>query len=89
MMTKRHFEAAAALVANIKAGHWTNEFPRWAGSQAQGRDIEVSAEDSGNLDVNYTRAVWTAEAFEIFFAADNPRFDRQRFLNACGFPVKA
>lgn len=52
-MTKKHFEAAAKIIA---------EHP------------------------DFSRGV-VAEAFATFFQADNPRFDKQRFLVACDLAV--
>jgi hypothetical protein len=37
------------------------------------------AEGSGPFAVD-----WIADDFYDLFAADNPRFDRERFLTACG-----
>lgn len=72
-----HFIRAAELVAAILHGTWTHEFPPWADAK-----LNISAEDG---DTDYTRAVWTAEAFILLFTAYNPRFDSTRFLRACGF----
>lgn len=85
-MTKRHFILAARMVRAVLAGEWTNEFPDWADRIVSNHDIlgiEVS-NGLGNISVNYTRAVWTAEAFILLFAQDNPRFNRETFLRACG-----
>ena len=80
-MQKRHFERMAEMVRFILTGHWTMEFPPWADESQN--CIAWHAEDGP-----YTRAVWTAEAF-IKLAADyNPRFDRTRFLQACGLMEK-
>lgn len=78
-MTKKHFEAMASIIAGIRNGLWTNELPCWADSTkvlSHGPDFEI--ED------NYTRAVQAAEAFIMLASQENPRFDRTRFLNACG-----
>jgi hypothetical protein len=84
-MTKRHFEVAAKQVKAILDGHWTSEFPSWADRHGNiVGPIEIDTEDSGNLDVSYTRAVWTAEAYILLFTEFNPRFDQTRFLKACG-----
>lgn len=53
-MTKKNYEAAAALV---------REVARW---DASGECVRV-----------------LEETFGRFFAADNPRFDRERFERAC------
>lgn len=82
-MTKKHFIAAANLVRAIVNGEWTNEMPDWSPS-GRGQIVEVSTDTFGNWDASYVRAVWTAEAFIILFRAENPRFDEQRFLTACG-----
>ena len=84
-MTKQHFERAAAQIKAILDGHWTTEFPSWADRHGNiVGPIEVDTEDNGNLDVHYTRAVWTAEAYILLFREFNPRFDVSRFLIACG-----
>lgn len=78
-MQKRHFERMAAIVLSILQGEWTNERPSWAPC-----DIDETTA--------VTRAVQTAEAFIMLASEDNPRFDRTRFLIACGLadkPVKA
>ena len=72
-MTKKHFIRAAELVKSIKDG-----------IQYGPSTIETSSEYSGNLDANFVRASWTAQAFIDLFSAYNDRFDRERFLQACG-----
>lgn len=76
-MTKKHFEHAAAIVRAILAGEWTNEPPTWADNEP------YEAHDS--IIDNSTRAVQTAEVFIYLFLEYNPRFNRARFLRACGF----
>lgn len=89
-MQKRHFEHAASMVRSILYGKWTSEFPSWADRHGNiVGPIEVDTEADGNLDANYTRAVWTAEAFILLFTAYNPLFDRDRFLIACGLMTAA
>ena len=70
-MTKKHFEAiAAAFAAQQKMIDYHKE-------QGDMKDMEAGwARDS-------LRKVATSMAGT--FAADNPRFDTQRFLRACGF----
>jgi hypothetical protein len=72
-------------VRAILDGHWTNEPPAWANSFYSAPYLTDSSEES------YTRAVQTAEAFIVLFTEWNSRFDRDRFLIACGLvdaPVK-
>ena len=81
-MTKQHFIRAAQLVRSIRDGNWTNDFPAWFDRRDVGQSFIVTAEH---------RAVMTAEAFIALFSEFNPRFDRTRFLVACGLvesPVK-
>jgi hypothetical protein len=75
-VTKKHFEAMAAIVKAILDGKWTNERPDWA------TDGEFG--DLLHATTNANRAVQTAEAFIVLCEQNNPRFDRQRFLVACG-----
>lgn len=72
-MTKKHFIRAAELVKSIRNG-----------IQYGPTTIETSSERQGTIDANFVRASWTAEAFIDLFSAYNDRFDRQRFLVACG-----
>lgn len=74
-MTKQHFIGAAKLVDNIRQGYWTNDFPEWFDTRGVGQSFIVTAEH---------RAAMTAEAFIVLFGGFNPRFDRERFLIACG-----
>ena len=88
-ITKMHFQHAAGMVAAIRLGTWTYELPDWA-SDTPGvylDSIEVSSAERGDLDRDYIRAVWTAEAFIMLFSHFSPRFNQTRFLKACGFEV--
>lgn len=78
-MSKKDYVSAAAIVDNIRTGNWTNEPPNWANPGLVSSGIEATPE--------YDRAVQTAEAFIVLFSA-MPRFDRQRFLVACGLAEK-
>lgn len=83
-MTKKHFIVMAKIVRNILEGNWTNNPPSWASNVLQ--QMEQTEED------NRLRAVQTAEAFIFLSRNENPRFDQNRFLVACGLaekPVKA
>ena len=73
-MTKKHFQAMAEIVKSILEGKWTSEAPSWA--------VDID----GTTAV--TRAVQTAEVFIILAERFNPRFDRDRFLQACGLITK-
>jgi hypothetical protein len=74
---------AARIVAAIHQGDWTSALPSWSHYFA-GQTWEVDSPVTGNVEPDYVRAVWTAEAFIHLFAAANPRFDQHRFLVACG-----
>lgn len=50
--------------------------------------VRATRDVRDNLDANDVRAVWTAEAFILLFQQFNPRFDEQRFLQACGLVPK-
>ena len=84
MMTRQDFQQAADIVRAILHGQWTHEFPDWADRRVSNHDIIEVSNGLGNISVHYTRAVWTAEAFIYLFQWSNPRFDRERFLCACG-----
>lgn len=62
-MTKKHFEAIAALLANANLAVVDEH------GNPQAADIVMA-------DLCYAMA--------DTFAAENPRFDRHRFLTACG-----
>lgn len=57
-MTKKHFEAIAAL-------------------------IRPTADPDNPVEVEVIRNL--AERMAAMFARENPRFDRDQFLTACGF----
>jgi hypothetical protein len=81
-LTKKHFIRAAAIVNAIREGNWTNELPSWGRNRSG-----VSPAVTG-----FERAVYTAEALVLLFSENNPRFDTNRFLVACGLleaPAKA
>jgi hypothetical protein len=77
-MTKKHFDAMAALVQQIRDGNWTPDAPAWAEPRDNGRF------DYQNTINPFDRAVQTAEAFIILANQFGGRFDEQRFLRACG-----
>src|SRR6266853_652664 len=77
-MTKMHFERAAEMVKRMLDGRWPT-------------DIETITPEDGNICPHHVRALWTAEAFVSLFREYNPRFNEQKFLQACGLveqPVK-
>lgn len=67
---------AASIVRAIHNGEWTNEAPEWAPVHYDQIDI------AGDLNLNYVRAVQTAEAFALLFRT-MPNFSERRFLDAC------
>lgn len=73
-MTKKHFERMAAIVRSILAGEWTHDCPPWAREDTQSPD--------------YVQAVQIAEVLIMLASEDNPRFDTDRFLIACGLKAK-
>lgn len=88
MLTRKHFQSAANDIRAIRDGHWANDLPAWADAFLRGQPFEVTTKDGGNVNADYIRAVWTAEVFIRVFGSDNPRFDRARFLHACGLENK-
>ena len=76
-MTKKYLIAAAEIVRNIREGNWTGSPPVWA----ENYTMAITVSDDYTA---YIRACQTAEAFCLLFATDNPRFDQERFLSACG-----
>jgi hypothetical protein len=73
-LTKKHFERMAAIVRSILAGEWTHDCPPWAREDTQSPD--------------YVQAVQIAEVLIMLASEDNPRFDTDRFLIACGLKAK-
>jgi hypothetical protein len=71
---------AARMVRSIAAGQWTNAFPYWADAN---RNNAFESCHSSDDDVNYTRAVQTAEAFILLFLKFDPTFNDAAFLRAC------
>jgi hypothetical protein len=67
----------AAIVANIRTGEWSDELPTWADAY-----IKTTENTVCNM-----AACQVAEAFILLAVANNPRFDRERFLRACGLLV--
>lgn len=89
-MHRKHFETAAALVRSIASGGWTFDTPAWAGPTLQPTgQLRLAGWPLTDADLNYTRAVWTAEAFILLFSPFNPRFNRDKFLVACGLVTPA
>ena len=78
MLSRNHFITAAEQVRDIKEGRWTHVAPDWADESRY--DCKYALCDF----TNYTRAVQTAEAYMLLFSAYNPRFDKDKFLSACG-----
>lgn len=78
-ITKGSFIQAASMVRDVLQGGWTSAPPPWA-------DKTRYMEGSGLFAQSecYTRAVQMAEIFILLFTHANPRFDRDRFLDACG-----
>ena len=81
-MTKQHFIRAAELIKAINDGKWTNDAPPWSPIGAF-NDYEI---DTPRYD--HVRAIQTAEVFMRLFTEHNPRFNRTRFLDACGLGPK-
>lgn len=71
-MSKKHFEAVAAAIRNLYAATDIRETPHQSVS-----DNEITT--AKLFGIRYT-----AEAVADAFADANPRFDRNRFLAACG-----
>lgn len=84
MITKRQFIRAAEMVKAIREGAWTHEAPSWV----EHGDVYDGNPSFDHATVDYTRAVQTAEALILLFSENNPRFDRARFLHACGLGPK-
>lgn len=80
-MTAKDFRLAASIVRAILNGGWTLDTPAWAGPCGVTHNLSQWDDDER---LNYTRAVWTAEAMIMLFEQINPRFNQQKFLKACG-----
>lgn len=86
-MTRKDYEAIARAIKTLRAtaldeviedsDHWTR--------LATGQDTE-EAEESGRLAGVVDGIDETVGQIANVLAADNPRFDRVRFLAACGIP---
>ena len=68
MMTKKNYEAAAKIVTQIK-----NSSHGW-------RHLS----DTKELKAAQLEAKVVCTAFVLFFRDDNPMFDQERFIKACG-----
>jgi len=80
-----HFTRAAQIVNSIRDEQWTHEAPSWANEYfPDGRRAYDGTPSFDEDTVAYTRAVQTAEAFIAMFQEFNPRFNRDKFLSACG-----
>lgn len=80
-MTKQVFIDAAVMVRNVLRGQWTLDAPAWADRD---RYLDNNLALFQAPDLCYTRAVQMAECFILLFSAGNARFDRDKFLKACG-----
>lgn len=82
-MTRKHFEAMAALVRDILAGNRQDTSAvTWVDSERyQGGDI---TQTTWIDTVRYREACIVAHAFVSLGLASNPRFNERRFLVACG-----
>lgn len=72
MMTKKHFNKAAAMIRDMSRSTDPKTIrPIQDGKVPKGRECQGIA-------------IWTArEAFVVLFAGDNERFDADRFREAC------
>ena len=69
-MTKQSYEAAAKIVQQIYAIHCqADDIRRLSVKEKKARQLEAKA---------------VCTAFVLFFRDDNPRFDQERFMKACG-----
>lgn len=74
-MSRKDYEAIAALVMARNV---------WLDSQR--KSAKVSTDYMEGFDVGYICALEVlANSMAEHFASENPRFDRERFLTACGF----
>ena len=71
MITKMHFERAEAIVRYVH---------RETGSSG----IETSTEQCGNISTSDFVASHVADAFVMLFQEFNPRFNVEKFYQACG-----
>lgn len=70
-LTKKHYEQIAA------------DFKQQLDAIAAAKAEHYLVSDQDIVAVRYLRQL--AEKMALDFALDNPRFDRERFLKACGF----
>lgn len=68
-MTKKDYEAIARVFSDMRASYFDGSRPHLSESERQCGAYAVKRSAVSMCDV---------------FAADNPRFDRSRFLKACG-----
>lgn len=92
MKYRSDFKQAADLVRAILHGGWTFDTPAWAGPTMQPLDMDepnIDPAEGGCMDeFTYTRAVWTAEAFIIYFEVTSLAFRPEKFLIECGLKEK-
>ena len=72
MITKMHFERAAAIVKSVHQDIYSFN------------GIETSTEQCGNISTSDFVAGHIAGAFALLFREFNPRFSVEKFYQACG-----
>lgn len=73
-LSRKNYEAVAKVVSKI-----SRDFSLVAG-EGDSTDENLKGYDRGAVDALTDVRVALAD----YFASDNPRFDRERFLKACG-----
>ena len=71
MITKMHIERAAAIVKSVH-------------QETGSSGIETSTEQCGNISTSDFVARHVADAFVMLFQEFNPRFNVEKFYQACG-----
>ena len=72
MITKMHFERAAAIVKSVLHDDYFFQ------------DIEVETASTGNINPALFVARRCCESFVTLFREFNPRFNAEKFYRACG-----
>ena len=76
MLTKKDFKAVAEIISNT-----TLTTMRSSNKTIQEASMAQRACLRGGLDVGKN---WISRKLADYFATQNPRFDRSRFMQACG-----
>lgn len=78
-MSRKHYNAAAATILNQRGRVPLAELLAWDSAGSYNSEYEMDEYGAG------IAAYRIAEGLADMFASDNPKFDRNKFMEACGF----